>query len=156
MVSVTFAQLGITGSPVAVRDVWQRSDVTGATSGVSANIPHEGALLYVLTPPGAGSPDAGTEPADASSGASSSGGYDGGSSGATASSGSSGAPGGPEGPDATVGVEGGSPEGAAPRGPNNSSGCSCRTAGATDREPPYVLAALGAIFGLWRRRRKAR
>ena len=36
-VSVTFSQLGVTGTP-AVRDVWQRADVTGMTAGLSASV----------------------------------------------------------------------------------------------------------------------
>ena len=51
MVSVTFSQLGVTGTPV-VRDVWHRMDVTGMTTGLSVNVPHDGALLYTLSPPG--------------------------------------------------------------------------------------------------------
>jgi alpha-galactosidase len=50
-VAVTFSQLGVTGTPV-VRDVWHRMDVTGMTSGLSVTVPHDGALLYTLSPPG--------------------------------------------------------------------------------------------------------
>jgi len=50
-VSATFSQLGVTGTP-AVRDLWHRADVTGATTQISVNVPHEGALMYTLTPPG--------------------------------------------------------------------------------------------------------
>ena len=52
-VSVTFSQLGITGAP-AVRDVWQRMDIAGMTTGVSASIPAGSAVMYVLSPPGSG------------------------------------------------------------------------------------------------------
>lgn len=52
-VSVTFSQLGLTGTPT-VRDLWHREDVTNATTGISVNVPYEGALMYTLTPPGAG------------------------------------------------------------------------------------------------------
>ena len=52
-VSVTFSQLGMTGTP-AVRDVWQRMDVAGMTTGVSASVPAGSAVMYVLSPPGSG------------------------------------------------------------------------------------------------------
>lgn len=51
MVSATFTQLGVTGQPL-VRDVWHRAGVDGMTTGISAMVPHESALLYVLSPPG--------------------------------------------------------------------------------------------------------
>jgi hypothetical protein len=46
-VQVTFSQLGVTGTP-AVRDLWHRQDATGMTSSISVNVPHEGALMYVV------------------------------------------------------------------------------------------------------------
>jgi alpha-galactosidase len=46
-VSATFSQLGVTGSP-PVRDCWHRQDATGMTTGISANVPHEAALMYVV------------------------------------------------------------------------------------------------------------
>ncbi|HEX7505371.1 MAG TPA: putative Ig domain-containing protein, partial [Polyangia bacterium] len=46
-VSVTFSQLGVTGTP-PVRDLWHRADATGMTSGISVNVPHDGALMYTL------------------------------------------------------------------------------------------------------------
>jgi alpha-galactosidase len=46
-VSVTFSQLGVTGTP-PVRDCWNRKDATGMTSGISVNVPHESALMYVV------------------------------------------------------------------------------------------------------------
>jgi alpha-galactosidase len=49
VVSVSFAQLGVSGTP-AVRDLWHRADVTGMTTGLSATVPHEAALLYTLSP----------------------------------------------------------------------------------------------------------
>jgi hypothetical protein len=48
-VSVTFSELGMPDAP-AVRDLWQREDVTGMTSEISATVPAEGALMYTLTP----------------------------------------------------------------------------------------------------------
>jgi alpha-galactosidase len=57
-VSVTFAQLGVSGMP-AIRDVWQRADVTGMTTGISSNVPYGGALLFTLSPPQAGTGGAG-------------------------------------------------------------------------------------------------
>ncbi|HVT06996.1 MAG TPA: putative Ig domain-containing protein, partial [Polyangia bacterium] len=50
-ISVTFSQLGVTGTPV-VRDVWHRMPLAGATSGISVTVPHDGALLYTISPPG--------------------------------------------------------------------------------------------------------
>jgi hypothetical protein len=78
-VSVTFSTLGVTGTP-AVRDLWQRADVTGMTSGISASVPYTGALLYLLTPPGAGG----------TGGTGGGGGVDGGAAGAGGGSGASG------------------------------------------------------------------
>lgn len=46
-VSVTFSQLGLSGTP-PVRDLWHRQDVTGMTSSISVNVPHEAALMYVV------------------------------------------------------------------------------------------------------------
>ena len=50
-VSVTFAQLGMSGT-LAVRDLWRRADVTGITTQISVDIPHESALMYTVSPPG--------------------------------------------------------------------------------------------------------
>jgi hypothetical protein len=49
-VAATFAQLGVTGTP-SVRDVWNRANVTGMTTGISVNVPYGAALMYVLSPP---------------------------------------------------------------------------------------------------------
>lgn len=57
-VAVTFAALGVSGAP-AVRDLWQRADVTGMTTGLSVNVPYGAAAMYVLSPPSAGSGGAG-------------------------------------------------------------------------------------------------
>ncbi len=46
-VSVTFSQLGLTGTP-AVRDLWRKQDATGMTTGISVNVPHESALMYAV------------------------------------------------------------------------------------------------------------
>jgi hypothetical protein len=48
-VSVTFAQLGVTGTPT-VRDLWHRADVTGMTTGISVSVPNGAALMYALSP----------------------------------------------------------------------------------------------------------
>jgi alpha-galactosidase len=48
-VSVTFEQLGMTGTPT-VRDLWNKTDVTELTDGISANVPAAGAAMYILTP----------------------------------------------------------------------------------------------------------
>ncbi len=50
-VSVTYSQLGVTGTP-AVRDLWHRADVTGMTTSLSVNVPHDGALMYTLSAAG--------------------------------------------------------------------------------------------------------
>jgi MYXO-CTERM domain-containing protein len=84
-VSVTFAQLGITGTP-SVRDVWQRTDVAGATTGISTSVPGGGAMMYLVSPAGA----SGTGGAGGSVGAGGSGGGVG-SAGAGGRGGSSGA-----------------------------------------------------------------
>jgi hypothetical protein len=52
-ISVTFAQLGVTGTP-AVRDLWNRANVTGMTTGISVNVPYGAALMYTLSPPSTG------------------------------------------------------------------------------------------------------
>ena len=57
-VSVTFATLGVTGTPL-VRDVWHRADVAGTTTGLSVNVPYGGALVYVLSPASTGGGGAG-------------------------------------------------------------------------------------------------
>jgi hypothetical protein len=49
--SITFAQLGMSGT-LTVRDLWHRADVAGTTTGISVNVPHEGALMYTVSPPG--------------------------------------------------------------------------------------------------------
>ncbi|HVT06492.1 MAG TPA: putative Ig domain-containing protein, partial [Polyangia bacterium] len=57
-VGVTFAQLGVTGTPL-VRDLWRRADASGMTSGISVNVPYGGAVMYTLSPLGAGGGSAG-------------------------------------------------------------------------------------------------
>jgi hypothetical protein len=105
-IAVTFTQLGLTGTP-AVRDLWNRKDVTDMTSGISVNVPHEAALMYVVGTPsvvatggasgagggagGGGSP--GTGNGGAHGGAGGSAGAAGGG-GTTSSGGASGGPGG--------------------------------------------------------------
>ena len=83
-VSVTFSQLGVTGVP-AVRDVWQRTDVTGMTTGLSASVIAGSAVMYVLSPPGS----TGTGGSSGAGGAAGMGGR-GGASGAGGAAGSSG------------------------------------------------------------------
>ncbi|HEY5957088.1 MAG TPA: putative Ig domain-containing protein, partial [Polyangiaceae bacterium] len=69
-VSATFAQIGVSGTP-AVRDLWHRADVTGMTNQISVNVPHEGALMYTLTPPDGTGGTGGTGGASGTAGASS-------------------------------------------------------------------------------------
>ena len=57
-VAVSFAQLGVSGTP-AVRDLWNRADVTGMTTGISVNVPYGAAMMYALSPPSAGAGGAG-------------------------------------------------------------------------------------------------
>lgn len=52
-IAVTFSELGVSGTPT-VRDLWRKQDVADATSGLSVNVPNEAALMYMVTPPGAG------------------------------------------------------------------------------------------------------
>jgi hypothetical protein len=84
-VSVTFSQLGVTGSP-PVRDLWQRADATGMSSGISVTVPHEGALMYTV---GAGSGGSGGVAGGPDAGA---GGGTGGAGGAQGSGGVAGGP----------------------------------------------------------------
>jgi alpha-galactosidase len=49
-VSATFAELGVSGTPV-IRDLWQRADVTGMATGLTVTVPYNGALMYTLSPP---------------------------------------------------------------------------------------------------------
>ncbi|MES1210658.1 MAG: hypothetical protein ABUS79_32375, partial [Pseudomonadota bacterium] len=57
-VSVTFTQLGVTGTQV-VRDLWRRADLSGVTTGLSVNVPYGGAAMYTLSPPSTGAGGAG-------------------------------------------------------------------------------------------------
>jgi hypothetical protein len=57
-VSASFAQLGVSGTP-AVRDLWNRADVTGMTTGISVSVPYGAAMMYVLSPSSSGTGGAG-------------------------------------------------------------------------------------------------
>ncbi len=50
-VSASLSALGVSGM-VTVRDLWRKQDVSGVTTDISANVPHEGALMYTVAPPG--------------------------------------------------------------------------------------------------------
>ncbi|HEY6477123.1 MAG TPA: putative Ig domain-containing protein [Polyangia bacterium] len=52
-ISVSFAQLGVPGTP-AVRDLWNRADVTGMATAISVSVPYGGAMMYVLSPSSTG------------------------------------------------------------------------------------------------------
>lgn len=55
MVSATFSALGVSGTPL-VRDLWRRADVVAdMTAGLAVNVPHDGAVMYLLSPAGGGS-----------------------------------------------------------------------------------------------------
>jgi len=53
MMSATFAQIGVTGTPT-IRNLWQRTNVTGMTTSLSASVPGGAALMYTLSPPSSG------------------------------------------------------------------------------------------------------
>lgn len=53
MLSASFSDLGVTGTP-AVRDLWQRADVTGMMDGLSVSVPGGAAVLYALGTPSTG------------------------------------------------------------------------------------------------------
>lgn len=172
-VSVTFSQLGVSGAPL-VRDLWHRMDVTGMTTGLSVNVPHDGALMYMLSPASTGAGDAGADgstwieggaPTDANAGNAGSDGGGGPSGGAGHDSGGSAAfaeggagatdSGGGTGSD-TDGASGGGPgEGARP---SSSSGCGCELgpAGATRRRTPHWMLFGLAVMGLAVRRQRRR
>jgi alpha-galactosidase len=114
-VSATFSQLGMTGTP-AVRDLWNRADVAGMTTSLSVTVPYSGALMYTLSPTGAGTGGAtGTGGTTAMGGAASGGRATGGTAtGGTASGGKA------SGGTATVGnPTGGSASGGTPTGGTN-------------------------------------
>jgi hypothetical protein len=102
-IAVTFTQLDLTGTPV-VRDLWNRKDATGMTSGISVNVPHESALMYVV----------GTPSVVSTGGTSGAGGSAGG--GGTSSTGSGGARGGAGGSAGAAGGGGTSSSGGAAGG----------------------------------------
>jgi alpha-galactosidase len=179
-VSVSFAQLGVSGTP-AVRDLWHRADVTGMTTGISVTVPNNGALMYVLSTPATGPGDmadggavadagpTGGGPADsgASGGGASSGGGTGGNSGGSGGSGGGGmggatSSGGGQGPGAGTSLDAGSSSGSGAAatgspgtGSRGSSGCSCGVAVGSDRAPwLFALLCSAASFALRRRKRR--
>jgi hypothetical protein len=83
-VSVTFAQLSMSGT-LTVRDLWHRADVTGLTTGISVNVPHEGALMYTVSPPGGAGGSGGGTGAGGASGSGGTNGRDAGTSDAPVS-----------------------------------------------------------------------
>jgi hypothetical protein len=163
-VSVTFSQLGISETP-EVRDLWNRQDVAGTTTGISANVPHEGALMYTLSPPGGTGGDGGV-----AGGSSAGGNGGGGAGGTTAVGGASGASGstgvagalsaagsaGAAGLGAAAGstaAGGGGASGAAASGTN--SGCSCSMqASASAAALPWFGCALLLLSARRKRQRR--
>ncbi len=151
-VSVTFSQLAVTGTP-AVRDLWQRADVPGMTTGLSVNVPYGGAVMYTLTPRAAGAGGAGGVPGSAGSG-----GLAGqGGAGGAAPAGHSGGNGG-EGGAGRGGASGGSPgaAGASPGGASGSmtasGGCGCDVASQRRGIPVgWMLFAVCCLVGSRRR-----
>jgi alpha-galactosidase len=114
-VSVTFTQLGLSGT-LTVRDLWHRADVTGLTTGISVNVPHEGALMYTVSPPGGTGGSGGSGAGGNGAGGAGSGGSGGGgAAGTSGDAGRGGAPG-SGGASGQGGVAGGGAGGAAAGG----------------------------------------
>jgi hypothetical protein len=133
MVSATFSQLGVTGTP-SVRDVWHRADVTGMTTGLSVNVPHDGALVYTLSPPSTGGGGAGgAAGSGGATGAAGRGGSAGGGAtgaGGAAGSSAAGGRGGSSGASGSAGTgSGGSQGGSGGQGGSGASGGAIATAG---------------------------
>jgi alpha-galactosidase len=157
-VSVTWAQLGLTGS-FSARDVWQRSDLGSLTDGLTENVPWLGASLILLSPVGttadagrdaaSGNPDTGViDAADETGGNSGTGGLVG-------TGGSVGGIGGRSG--VGNGPGGGAGQMSAAAAGATSSGCSC-TLGAARRpsDGAGVLLMVGLAAVAVARRRTAR
>jgi MYXO-CTERM domain-containing protein len=166
MMSVDFSQLGITETPT-VRDLWNRRDVTGMTTGISANVPHEGALMYTVSPPGSTVGDGGSGGSGgmATAGNGGAGGTAAGAAGTspTGSSGSVGAGGsGAVAGSATGGLSGSSAVGGSGAGgaspPHSSatsdSGCSCSTPRSAGGPTLPILASTLLMLALRRRRQR--
>jgi hypothetical protein len=155
-VSVTFAQLGVTGMP-AVRDLWHRADVTGMTSTLSGSVPGSAALLYTLSPPatmgtGGTGGGAGGQGGAGGSGAGGAGGTPGagGAVGTGASGGAGGAAtGGTTGTGS--GGRGGSAAGGT-TGAGSGGGCGCDVAAQPHIRLPWLLGCLALAVASTRRR----
>ncbi len=159
-VAVSFAQLGVAGSP-AVRDVWNRADVTGMTAGISVTVPYSAAFMYVLSPPstGAGGAGGGSAGAGGMAGATGTGGIGSGGGGVAGAAGGGGvsgtggasATGGTDGTTATGGQSG---TGGAPgQTSGGGSGCGCEVSGAGGAAALPVLLLLAVAHRVRRRRR---
>jgi MYXO-CTERM domain-containing protein len=143
-VAVTFAQLGVTGTPT-VRDLWNRADVTGMTTGISVNVPYSAAMMYVLSPPstgtggaGGGSPGTGglTGTGGTGSGGSGVAGASGGDTGGASGTGGANGTGGADGTTPTGGQSG---TGGAPGLAGGGGGCGCAVGGASGAGVPALL-----------------
>jgi alpha-galactosidase len=156
--SVTFAQLGVTGMP-AVRDLWHRADVTGMTGALSASVPGGAALIYTLSPPATtGTGGAGGDGGAGGAGGTAGGGGQPGSGGAggTADAGGAVGAGGTTGTGA--GGHGGSAAGGTTGGGASSGGgCGCDVAARPDLRLPWLLGCLAlAVAGIrWRSSRRS-
>jgi hypothetical protein len=126
-VSVTFAQLGLTGTP-AVRDLWRKQDATGMTTGISVNVPHESALMYAV-----GTASSGT-------------GGSGGSSGTGGGGGAAGLDGGP-GRDSAIGSGGGASGSGGAVGGATGAGTGGAGAGGTTARGGSTGSSAGAAGG---------
>jgi MYXO-CTERM domain-containing protein len=159
-VAVTFAQLGVTGTPT-VRDLWNRADVTGMTTGISVNVPYSAAMMYVLSPPSTGTGGAGgggsagtggmTGTGGTGSGGSGVAGASGGGAGGTSGTGGANGTGGSDGTTATGGQSG---MGGAPGLGGGGSGCGCAVGGGRGAGVPALLALVAIVVARSRKRTK--
>jgi hypothetical protein len=152
-IAVSFAQLGVSGTP-AVRDLWNRADVAGMTTGISASVPYGSANMYVLSSAtgttgtggasgaGGSTGQGGSGPGGSSGGGGAAAGGDTGNNGTGGTSGTGGA----SAPAGTGGTPGGMQTGSGGR-----SGCSCGIGGGHGTGSASLL--LLALGGLLRRRR---
>jgi alpha-galactosidase len=172
-VSVTFAELGVSDT-VTVRDLWNRQDMPGMTSDISVNVPHEGAMLYTLTPPGGTSGTGGTGDTGGvgGTGETGTGGVGGEPTGGTETGGNTAQSGGTSGSGQPIGGSaasggsgvtagaaglsgaGGTSEASGGTSGGDQGGCNCRMT--SHRSGNGWAAWLGLALLVWRRRRRAR
>jgi hypothetical protein len=182
VVSVTWAQLGVTGM-LAARDLWKRADL-GAMSSLSQTVPWRGAALILLSPldasadagadAGPGNPDGGVDANPGTGGSTGTGTGGGGGAGASGTGGQpggtgsggnvGGGTGGLSGSGGASGTGGGSGSGSGGRAGagatgTTSSGCACNLGGVRstrDRAGLLVTACLAAVAVARRRRTRGK